>query len=148
MKISKLFILILVLLGLVGFADSGYLTWKHYSGAPAACGIIEGCDKVLASVYSTIGNLPVAAVGFWYYGLILYLLVSYYRYQSVKILKIAAMFSVLGFLASIWFLYLQIFVIGAFCFYCLISAFSSAAIFSLLLFWWIKNTNLPNFYGK
>lgn len=138
MKISKFIILVLIVVALIGFADSGYLTWKHYSGAPAACGIIEGCDKVLASVYSTIGEMPVALFGLVYYGFLLYLLSVYLVYKNPAFLKMSVVIAFLGFLVSLWFVYLQIFVIKAFCFYCLISAFSSTAIFLFLLFWRIK----------
>ena len=121
------------MLATAGLLDSGYLAWKHYSNTSVICRIIEGCDRVLASVYATIGGIPTAFFGFIYYGFLLYLLAAYLIYKNPAFLKSFAAISAVGFLASLWFLYLQIFVIQAFCFYCLISAATATAIFVLSL---------------
>lgn len=142
MKISKYLFLLSVVLATAGFLDSGYLTWKHYSNTSVICRVFEGCDRVLASAYATIGNTPVALFGVFYYGFLLYLLAVYLVYKNPMFLKSFAVFSLVGFLASLWFLYLQIFVIQAFCFYCLVSAVTATGLFILSLVFLFELKNL------
>lgn len=148
MKISKSLFLLLVLLATAGFLDSGYLTWKHYSDTSVICRVFEGCDRVLASVYATIGNTPVALFGVVYYGFLLYLLAVYLVYKNPMFLKSFAVFSLVGFLASLWFLYLQIFVIKAFCFYCLISAATATGLFTLSLLFLFNLSTIKSWKTK
>ncbi|OGF64470.1 hypothetical protein A2661_02930 [Candidatus Giovannonibacteria bacterium RIFCSPHIGHO2_01_FULL_45_24] len=130
-------LLIFLLISFVGFADAVYLTATHYTGANVACGVLEGCDKVLASAYSVFAGLPVALLGVIYYLLLITLLLCYFATKQKGFLWAAAAFTPVGFLASAWFLYLQIFVIKTLCFYCLISAISSTLllIISLYILW-------------
>lgn len=132
-KNNKNLVWIISAFSLAGFLDASYLAIKHYQGAPVICSIIEGCDKVTASVYSTLGGIPVAFLGVFYYFLILLLAVSYLSNGNEKRFKTLMGISLAGFLASLWFVYLQIFVIKAICLYCMASAFISTAIFLLFL---------------
>lgn len=122
-------LLTLLLIGFVGFADAVYLTAAHYSGANVACAVLEGCDKVLASAYSVFAGLPVALLGAVYYLLFIAFLLAYLATKQKRFLFAALWLTPVGFLASAWFLHLQIFVIKALCLYCLISAFSSTLLF-------------------
>ena len=55
--------LIAALLSLIGLADSIYLTVEHLTGQTLRCTIISGCSEVLSSLYSHVGNVPLAALG-------------------------------------------------------------------------------------
>ena len=69
---------VILLLALGGLIDASYLTMEHLLGVPVVCGILDGCEKVLTSDYSTIGkNFPVAALGIIYYGILVSLAISY-----------------------------------------------------------------------
>lgn len=116
-------------LALIGFGDAAYLTVKHFLGAPVTCSILQGCDKVLTSQYAVIFGLPVALLGALYYFSILIL--SGYCLFSGKgsIMRFVSRFVALGFIASLWFVYLQVFVINDLCEYCLLSAITSTALF-------------------
>lgn len=120
------------LFALVGLGDSIYLTVQHYTAAPVPCSIIEGCETVLTSSWATIGEIPLAAFG----------AVSYFVAFSLAVLtafgdrRMWLLFGVLtaGMAAfSAFLIYLQAFVIGAFCQFCLISAASSILLF--VMFW-------------
>lgn len=115
--------------GALGFIDSLYLVFKYYSGSPLECVILIGCDVVQKSQYAEIFNIPVALLGVVYYSAILLLTIIYLKTKKQEIFKFAAYFTIIGFLVSFWFLYLQFFVIKAICFYCLISAAASTALF-------------------
>lgn len=130
-------LLIFLFIGFVGFADAAYLTATHYAGTNAACGVLVGCEKVLASAYSVFAGLPVALLGAAYYLFLIALLLAYLATKQKRFLLIAVGITPIGFSASLWFLYLQIFVIKAFCFYCLISALTSTLllIIGLYILW-------------
>ena len=46
-----------------------------------------------------------------------------------KLLNLTVRLTVIGLLASLWFIYLQLFVIKAICLYCMFSAFTSITLF-------------------
>lgn len=121
-------------LSLIGFLDSAYLSAKHYLGTPVACSIFEGCEKVLTSQYATIYGIPVALLGVFYYLTIFILTILYWDTGKAQFLQFAAYLTIAGFLASLWFVYLQLFVIGSICIYCIISAVASMLLFTLGLF--------------
>lgn len=110
-----------LLLALVGLLDAGYLTWKHYSGVGPSCLIFEGCDEVLTSEYAVMFSLPVSLWGMIYYAAILFLALFSFLEKSRRALSLAAIIVFAGFLFSVYFFYLQFFVLKAICFYCLIS---------------------------
>lgn len=121
------------LVALVGVADAAYLTVEHLSGRSVRCMVVSGCDAVLQSSYATVaGGLPVAAVGAAAYFTVFSLAtLAAFGYDGAR--RLLAPLVAVMFLATLWFLYLQAFVIQAFCTYCLISAFVTMALALLLL---------------
>lgn len=107
---------------LVGVLDAAYLTAEHLSGKSVRCMVVSGCDEVLQSSYATVaGGVPVAAVGALAYFTVFSLAtLAAFGYGGAR--RLLAPLVALMFLATLWFLYLQAFVIRAFCFYCLVSA--------------------------
>lgn len=120
-----------LVLALAGFADSAYLTAKHYLGGPIPCGIFTGCDTVTSSAYSEIFGIPVALLGVIYYLGVLVFSLIYLDSGSIVRLRRVAFLTPLGFLASAYFTYIQFFILKALCFYCLISAGISTILFGL-----------------
>ena len=110
------------LVALVGLADAAYLTVEHITGRSVRCMIVSGCDEVLQSRYATIAaGVPVAALGALAYFTVFSLAtLAAFGYAGARRL-IAPLVAVM-FLATLWFFYLQAFVIRAFCAYCLLSA--------------------------
>lgn len=118
-------------LSAVGFADATYLTVKHFLGTPIPCSILKGCEQVTNSQYAVVFGIPVALLGSFYYLTILVLAAIYFDSRRPAVLKLLAYLTPFGFLASLWFVYLQIFVIKAICLYCMISATTSTILFIL-----------------
>lgn len=121
----------LIAVAVTGFGDATYLTVKHYGNSAITCAIGEGCETVTTSKYSTLFGFPISLFGALYYLTILLLLIAYFDTRKTGLLKMAARFSVIGFLVSLGLVSLQVFVIRAICFYCMISAASSTVIFIL-----------------
>ncbi len=107
---------------LVGVLDASYLTVEHLSGNSVRCMIVTGCDEVLQSSYATLpGGVPVAALGaVAYFTAFSLATLSVFGYARAR--RLLAPLVALMFLATLWFVYLQAFVIHAFCVYCLLSA--------------------------
>lgn len=126
-----------ILIGLFSFfglVDASYLAAKHYTGTIPPCTIVKGCEAVTASQYATIGGVSVALLGAIYYLVVLIISIAIIDTKSDWLKKFLSKFSIIGLLASIWFISLQLFVIKALCLYCLISAFSSISIFITAMF--------------
>lgn len=118
---------------LVGLLDSVYLTAEHLSGRSVRCVVVSGCDAVLSSSYATIfGTVPLAAAGAVAYFLVFSLAtLSAFGYRGVR--RPLAGLVTLMFVFTLWLLYVQGFVLRAFCTYCLISAAVTTTLAVLLL---------------
>jgi uncharacterized membrane protein len=129
-SLPVVFPVLAVLLSLVGFADSVYLTVTSFTGEVVPCDLVTGCEKVLSSEYSEIFGIPISALGAVAYFLAFSL--SAFAYNQNKVAWNLFSLMTLGMAGfSVWLIYLQAFVIGAFCQFCLISAGSSISLFLL-----------------
>ncbi|OGH68475.1 MAG: hypothetical protein A3J66_01730 [Candidatus Magasanikbacteria bacterium RIFCSPHIGHO2_02_FULL_47_14] len=117
------------LISLLGLADATYLTVAHYRAGSPGCVLIEGCDLVTTSVYSMLGPIPVALLGIFYYATIFVLSLLFATTQKIRLFRLLCFLTPLGFLASLWFVYLQLSVLDAICLYCMGSALSSTLLF-------------------
>jgi uncharacterized membrane protein len=120
-KRSTVFDVVAALLALVGLGDAVYLTVEHLTGATLQCSITHGCAEVLGSRFATVGNIPLAALGAAAYFTVFSLAtLAAFGYPATR--KLLAALVALMFLFTLWLLYLQAFVLHAFCQYCLLSA--------------------------
>lgn len=121
--------LLAVLVALVGLGDSIYLTVHHYAGSSVPCTIVEGCEIVLNSAYAEIAGFPLALYGaLAYFAAFALALLAAFGNRAMWTLFGVQVVLMAGFTA--WLVYLQGFVIGAFCQFCLLSA---ATTFILLI---------------
>lgn len=120
-------------LALVGLADSSYLTVEHLSGRSVRCMVVSGCDQVLMSPYAEVwGGLPLAALGaLAYFAVFSLAVLAAFGYASAR--RLMAPLVALMFVFTLWLLYVQAFLIEAFCTYCLISAAVTTSL-ALLVF--------------
>lgn len=121
---------VIFILSLIGFTDATYLTFKHFTGEGVVCSLVSGCDEVLTSDYATLGNtnIPLSILGSFYYLLIFILSVALIDTRRTIFLKATTLLTLLGTLFSLILIYIQAFVIEAFCLYCLLSAATSLLI--------------------
>jgi len=128
---SKILLRIAAIAALIGFADTAYLTWNHYFGEGIQCILLEGCEIVLKSQYSEIFSIPLSAFGLLFYIGIFALVNIFDIYRNNFSLKLLLLGSIIGFVFSLALLYLQLFVLRALCFYCLISLGTATIVFVL-----------------
>lgn len=116
----------------IGTAVSTYLVWVHYSGSLALCIGVGGCEAVQTSRYSMIGDVPVAAIGLA--GFLVILAVSLARIARPRSELDIALFA-LSLAATLYVAYLtyvEIFLLGAICPWCVSIAVCAVAIFAIL----------------
>jgi uncharacterized membrane protein len=110
-----------MLISLVGLGDAVYLTVHHLTGQSVRCAVSAGCSAVLGSAYATLAGIPIAAIGaaayFMTFSLATLAAFGYDRARAWLVLVIAPML-----LSTLWLLYLQAFVLRAYCDFCLLSA--------------------------
>jgi uncharacterized membrane protein len=112
---------IVAVVALLGLADATFLTVAHLTGDDSVCGSFAGCSTVLGSAYATIKGIPTAAFGvvayFTVFSAAVLAAFGYTRARKFLFALVAAMF-----IAALYFLYLQAFVLHAFCPFCHFSA--------------------------
>jgi uncharacterized membrane protein len=112
---------IAALIALAGLADSVYLTVISVTGETAACAQSTGCFEVLRSSYGRIAGVPVAALGIMgYFAAFTCAIFAGFGHQRAWkwfTITVWTMFA-----ATLWLLYVQAFVLHAFCRFCLFSA--------------------------
>lgn len=120
------------IVSLAGLADATYLTVQAMTGETLTCGGSPDCFRVLGSSYAKVGGVPVALLGaLAYFSVFTFAIFAAFGYPRVRIylsVIIAAMF-----LATLWFLYVQAFVLHAYCRYCLFSAAITFLLAGLLI---------------
>lgn len=126
-KISLLPILAAIV-ALGGLVDAIYLTIHHLTGVNVQCSVVTGCETVLSSEYAAIAGIPLAVFGAIAYFAVFSLAV-FSAFGNSRAWQLLSVATVLMAIFTVWLLYLQAFVIHAFCQFCLISA---ATTFTLL----------------
>jgi uncharacterized membrane protein len=118
---------------------SGYLTYLKYAAVDAVClaGSAFDCGTVLNSVYSEIGGVPIAALGLATNLVVLALLLLQNRVGFLREYGTLLIFGVLLFatIYSVYLVYLQAFVILAYCQWCLTH---EALVFIMFGIWAVK----------
>ncbi len=148
MELRKILLLVASIIGIV---DSFYLTDRHYNtggacstdvkeflGYPVDCGVVD------SSKYSEILTIPVGLFGLVYYLSIF--LVLYFDRNIDKIvsernlsqyiathLDVILLLSSLGFLFSLYLIYIQLGILDVVCIYCMYSAATTTVIFGTSL---------------
>lgn len=109
------------ILALLGLAETTYLTASHLAGANVVCVASSGCSQVLQSKYAVFLGIPLAALGaLGYFTVFSAATLSVFGYRRAP--NLLAAIVALMFLTTLWLLYVQAYVLHAFCDYCLLSA--------------------------
>ena len=128
----------LMLLSLLGMADSGYLFWKHRRSTLLTTGTggsnfcqAGGCDLVSQGKYAEVKGIPVAAFGIAGYLALLALTLMAAALGGRSLMWGIVGISGIGVGVSAFLVYLQVAVIRAICSWCVLSAFTMTSIFIL-----------------
>ena len=120
------------IVALAGLADSVYLTIHHYTAEPVPCSVITGCEQVLTSSYAEMFGIPTAAFGIAAY-LTAFVLASLAAFGNRLVWTLFGALVVMMSIFTGWLIYLQGYVIEAFCQFCLISAATTLTLLLIYL---------------
>lgn len=129
MKKKSIVFSIFILFAILGIINAGYLSVTALSGNVPTCNFIHGCDLVAKSPYSYVFGIPLALFGVFFYTMILGFSLWGFMSNIARVRMYLRPLVFLGFLLSLYFLYLQAFVIHAYCEYCLFSLFDATVLF-------------------
>ena len=124
--------IVVAIVALAGLADATYLSVQALTGETLGCGGSPDCFRVLGSSYARVAGVPVALFGavayFSVFTFATFAAFGYLRARTFLILTIGAMF-----VATLWFLYVQAFLLHAYCRYCLFSAATTFLLAGLVI---------------
>ncbi len=124
--------LLAAVVALAGLADAIFLTIEHYTGGQVPCSIVAGCEQVLTSQYAEIFGIPLAMFGAFAY-FVAFALALLTSFGNRALWTLFGVQVVLMTIFTVWLLYLQGYVIEAFCQFCLLSAISTFTLFIIYL---------------
>src|ERR1700745_1315934 len=115
-----------------GLADATYLTVQALTGETLTCGGSPDCFRVLGSSYAKVGGVPVAMLGaLAYFSVFTFATFAAFGHGWGR--KFLALTVGVMFMATLWLLYVQAFLLHAYCRYCLFSAAITFLIAGLLI---------------
>ena len=130
MKLQTIATIVLIL-AVIGLVDSVYATYEHYeylkdSASKAFCDISSeiSCSAVNGSEYSEIFGIPVAATGAAWFVVTIVLALEMRKKTRTGFWKNAPFYlfvwSVIGLFSIMYFIYVELFLIGSICILCTI----------------------------
>ena len=120
------------IVAVAGLADATYLTVQALTGETLTCGGSPDCFRVLGSSYAKLGGIPMAMLGALAY-FTAFALAIFAAFGHSWAPKFLALIAGGMFLTTLWLLYVQAFLLHAYCRYCLFSAAITFLIAGLLI---------------
>ncbi|MWV64462.1 vitamin K epoxide reductase [Halorubrum sp. JWXQ-INN 858] len=118
-----------------GWVVSAFLSGIHFWAIPQipAGAELSGSLQVVTSSWAYVFGVPLATLGAFYYLTTIVLSLWWFDTRHPLIVKILTPITATGVLASAYFVYLQLGVIGEICPFCMMSATASVLLFGLEL---------------
>ena len=121
----------ILILAFCGLANSVYIAQHEMSAAPLVCdaATLSGCTAVAASSYAYLFGISVAEYGIIFYSILFVLAALELVLFAQFLRRLLQGVALIGVFASLYFTSIQLFVIDAFCIYCLLSSSIALLIF-------------------
>lgn len=131
-RFRTIFYTAVAVVAIAGLADATYLTVQALTGETLSCGGSPDCFRVLGSSYAKLSGIPVAMLGALAYFTV-FTLATFAAFGYSRAPRFLALIAGAMFLMTLWLLYVQAFVLHAYCRYCLFSAAITFLIAGLLI---------------
>jgi len=131
-----LYYIVIIIAGLIGLSLSIYIGKKKRNGSQLVCPLGADCDAVIHSEYAKFFGIPLEVMGTLYYLVIVLGYLFFLIFPQIIDINLSFFlltFSAIGFLFSIYLVFIQLFAIKQWCTWCLISAICSIFIFTISL---------------
>jgi uncharacterized membrane protein len=130
-----------------GILVTSYLSYLKASSVPAVCvvGSVFNCGAVLNSAYSVFMGIPIAYLGLFMYLTLSVILFFEHRVSFLQEYGKILMFGIglFAWLFSMYLVYLQFFVLGALCPWCLSHETNMTILFAMLCYRLWRDMNAP-----
>lgn len=119
----------------IGFCVSVYIAQRKQSQKPLMCSRKMPCEQVVGSTYANMFGVRTELLGVAYYMMMiaLYGMMFFFEYSPVVLRTVVAYASLVGVAFSAYLVFLQAFVIKAWCRWCLVSAAMTVVLAGLVL---------------
>ena len=121
---KRIGVVLILIFAFLGISDSAYIAKSEMSNTPLICNVdsIFDCNIVAASQYSHIFGIPLSVFGIIFYSFV-FIIAAIELFIFNRLLRRALQaISIIGIIASLYFTFLEIFIIKALCVYCIASA--------------------------
>lgn len=135
-----------ILFALIGFSVTAMIRHKKKNGHALVCPLGSDCNQIVYSSYSKFFGIEVVNFGLFYYGFIVVLYAFLALFGATLpdyIFLIGFLFSVGAVIFSVYLLIIQFLVMKEWCFWCIVSAFTTLLI--LVSSGMVMGTNLYTF---
>jgi len=129
-KISKYHVIFVLFL--IGLGASAILSFEQTNGF---CKPGEGCDTIQNSIYAHTLGIKNSLYGVIIFSLLLIITGIHAKKYSKNLEKIINLSIILGSIMALWFIYLQKFVLEAWCRYCLVVDVAMFIALAVIIFW-------------
>lgn len=128
-----------LLLALIGFGLSGYLTWVHYYPGALVCSS-GGCEVVQQSSYSEMFGIPIAIFGLlMFVALIALIVLREFRPEHADIAStLILMMLVAALLFWAYLTYIELYVLYAVCQWCVATSIATVCLLAIEAFRWYQ----------
>ena len=130
-KLYTFFPYVIAILALIGFSDALFLSMKRAENVIPSCSL-TGCENVLTSQYSEIFGISVALIGVIYYSFHIVFSILGLVWKRKIFQYLQRIFVTGGMAMTLYFVFLQLFVIKSICMYCMLSATVTTVMFVLI----------------
>lgn len=126
---------VFMLVAIIGWLVSTLLTAIHIFALPAIPpdAPVQGSIEVITSQWAYLFGIPLATFGAFYYLTTIGLALWWFDTRHPLLIKLLTPITATGVLASAYFVWLQLGVIGAICPFCMVSAAATVILFGLEL---------------
>ncbi len=132
----------LIVIAVLGFVLSAYMLFLHESGGSSFCSVSTtfDCDVVNRSIYAELFGIPVALLGMVFYVTVAAFIFAdrtpWGREEPRLVALLFFLFALFGVLFSLYLTAIEAFKLHTYCPLCLLSAFFSVLIFTLVTWRW------------
>ena len=125
---------LIYLFSVIGLLNTTYLVYHKIRGTDVKCLFFpkKWCRKVQYSKYSKTFGIPNSVAGFFFYLAIIILMTLFIK--GFIVFFPAQVIIIIGFLFSLYFMYVQAFILKAYCTWCVLSFVNFSVMFVFMWF--------------
>jgi uncharacterized membrane protein len=133
---KRIGVVLILILAFCGLSDSLYIAQHEANNTPLICNVtsLSGCNIVATSQYTHLFGISLAEYGVIFYAFIFIIAALELVVFDQLLRRIIQIASLVGIVASLYFTYIEVFILKTLCIYCITSAVIAILIFIFAYF--------------